>query len=290
MFGISYLTLRDIGRAFQVTGSRVFRRLRYAPTLVRRFGIIQSIRLLPPELTRGTRLWSILGLAPYVSRFRTRDSTVLWLRPFSADLGIFHEVWDHQWYTAGSVAPVARDGTVFDIGAHIGLFSLFASKVLQAKRLVSVEPDPVNFELLSKNIASNDMENAALIRAAIAGESGERQIFNNSSNTGGHSFYARRASSRTVRTVTLTELFKFSEISECSLLKMDCEGAEMEALENAPDDLLRSVSAISLEYHLDTYLPERLERLETRMQSLGFNLEIRPRSRTIGILRGIRRS
>jgi hypothetical protein len=70
---------------------------------------------------------------------------------------------------------------------------------------------------------------------------------------------------------------------------MDCEGAEMEILENAPDELLRSVSAISLEYHLDAYPRERLERSKTRMESLGFIMEIRPTSKTLGILRGTRR-
>jgi len=205
------------------------------------------------------------------------------------DLGIFHEIWDHERYTAGSISVVARHGTIVDIGAHIGLFSLFASKVLQANRIISVEPDFANFELLSKNISANHVENASLVKAAIAGESGEKRIYNTSSNTGGHSLYARGVSSIGVWTVSLTELFKASNISECSLLKMDCEGAEMEILENAPDKLLRNVSAISLEYHLDDYPRERLERLKTRMQTLGFNLEIRPTSRTLGILRGIRR-
>jgi len=218
-----------------------------------------------------------------------RDSTVLLLRPYSMDLGIFHEIWDHERYTAGSISVVARHGTIVDIGAHIGLFSLFASKVLQANRIISVEPDSANFELLSKNISANHVENASLVKAAIAGESGEKRIYNTSSNTGGHSLYARGVSSTAVRTVSLTELFKASSISDCSLLKMDCEGAEMEILENAPDKLLRNVSAISLEYHLDDYPRERLERLKTRMQTLGFNLEIRPTSRTLGILRGIRR-
>jgi len=69
---------------------------------------------------------------------------------------------------------------------------------------------------------------------------------------------------------------------------MDCEGAEMEILENTPDRLLRSVSAVSLEYHLDAYPRERLERSKTRMESLGFIMEIRPTSKPLGILRGIR--
>ncbi len=272
-------------------GSSVSRKLRKAPLIVRRFGLIQTCQLLLPELVRGTRISRSLGrpLARYTGRFRMRDSTVLLLRPYSMDLGIFHEIWDHERYTAGSISVVARHGTIVDIGAHIGLFSLFASKVLQANRIISVEPDSANFELLSKNISANHVENASLVKAAIAGESGEKRIYNTSSNTGGHSLYARGVSSTAVRTVSLTELFKASSISDCSLLKMDCEGAEMEILENAPDKLLRNVSAISLEYHLDDYPRERLERLKTRMQTLGFNLEIRPTSRTLGILRGIRR-
>ena len=272
-------------------GSSVSRKLRKAPLIVRRFGLIQTCQLLLPELVRGTRISRSLGrpLARYTGRFRMRDSTVLLLRPHSMDLGIFHEIWDHERYTAGSISVVARHGTIVDIGAHIGLFSLFASKVLQANRIISVEPDSANFELLSKNISANHVENASLVKAAIAGESGEKRIYNTSSNTGGHSLYARGVSSIAVWTVSLTELFKASNISECSLLKMDCEGAEMEILENAPDKLLRNVSAISLEYHLDDYPRERLERLKTRMQTLGFNLEIRPTSRTLGILRGIHR-
>jgi FkbM family methyltransferase len=205
------------------------------------------------------------------------------------DLGIFHEVWDHERYTAGSISTVARSGTVVDIGAHIGLFSVFAARKLHARRIISAEPDPANFELLSKNIAANHVENASLVMAAIADESGERRIYNNPSNTGGHNFYARGAPSRLVRTLSLTELFKSSGVSKCSLLKMDCEGAEMEILENAPDELLRSVSAISLEYHLDAYSPERLEKFQKRIEGFGFLIEVRPTSKTLGILRGVRR-
>ena len=219
-----------------------------------------------------------------------RDSTVMRLRPFSMDLAIFHEVWDHERYTAGPIGEIARHGTVVDIGAHIGLFSLFASRTIQAKRILSVEPDPSNFELLSKNLTLNHVENATLVMGAIAGESGKRWIHTSQSNTGGHSFYSRSGSSRLVEARSLSELFRSSGISECSLLKMDCEGAEMEILENTPDELLSKVSAISLEYHLDAYPQERLKQSKTRLESLGFILEIRPTSKTLGILRGLRRS
>jgi FkbM family methyltransferase len=275
-----------------VTGSRVFRKLRWAKLLVERFGIIQTCQLLLPELVRGTRISRSLSrpLASYTGRFRMRDSTVLLFRPFSMDLGIFHEIWDHERYTAGPIGALARRGTVVDIGAHIGLFSVFASRILHASRIVSVEPDPANFELLAKNMSANHLENASVVNSAVAGEPGKRWIRTSPSNTGGHGFYAQGGSSRLARAVTLTELFEYSGISECSLLKIDCEGAEMEILESAPDTLLSSLSAISLEYHLDAYSPERLEKFQKRMENLGFSLEVRPTSKTLGILRGARRT
>ncbi len=89
--------------------------------LVRRSGIVQAFWLLVLELTRETRLSRFLTryLAGYVERLRMKDSTVLRLRPFSMDVAIFHEVWDHERYTAGPIGEVARHGTVVDIGAHM---------------------------------------------------------------------------------------------------------------------------------------------------------------------------
>ena len=169
-----------------MTASRTLARLRKAPLLVRRFGIIQAYRLLLPELAGETRLSRSLCqfLARCIEKFRFRDSTVLWFRPFSMDLGIFHEIWDHERYTAGLVSAVARGGTVVDIGAHIGQFSVFAARKLHARRIIGVEPDPPNFELLSRNIYANHLENAILVNVAIADESGERPIYNNPSNSG----------------------------------------------------------------------------------------------------------
>jgi FkbM family methyltransferase len=206
------------------------------------------------------------------------------------DLGIFHEIWDHERYTAGPIGEIARGGIVVDIGAHVGLFSVYTSRILKARRIVSVEPDASNFDLLSKNIHVNHIENATVVEAAVAGESGEKWISINPSNTGGHSLYRHGPHARLVRVLSLMDLFESSGISECSLLKIDCEGAEMEIFKTAPDGLLKRVSAISLEYHLDTYPPEKLEMFRTRIERLGFVVEVRPTNKTLGILRGIQRS
>jgi FkbM family methyltransferase len=214
----------------------------------------------------------------------------LWLRPFSMDLGIFHEIWDHERYTKGSIGEQARGGTVVDIGAHIGLFSIYAFRVIEAKRIVSVEPDSMNFQLLSKNISVNNIENTTLINAAVAGESGEKRIYIDPSNTGGHGFHSRGVRSKLVKAFSLSDLFEATNVAECSLLKMDCEGAEMGVFGGAEDELLRRVSAIVLEYHLQEYPIERLEMFRKRIERIGFDVKVQPIGKTFGILRGLRRN
>jgi FkbM family methyltransferase len=270
--------------------SRVFRWVRGVPLLVRRFGIIQACFLFLPEFVRMTYLsrWTSRSLRSYARLFRMRNSTLLLLRPFSTDLGIFHEIWDHERYTTGAIGHMAEDGIVVDVGAQVGLFSVYASKELKARRIVSVEPDHSNFELLSKNVHLNHIEEVTMVEAALAGAAGQRWIGLDLSNSGGHSFYRQGVSGRMVRVLGLTDLFESHGISKCSLLKLDCEGAEMEILESASDRLLEGVSAISLEYHLGAYGFEKVETLLKRMERLGFAVEVRPLGRTHGTLRGVR--
>src|SRR5215216_8186406 len=62
---------------------------------------------------------------------------------------------------------------VVDIGAHIGLYTIIASKRVGAKgKVVAVEADPANFEMLNHNIALNNLTNATPINTiAYSGES-----------------------------------------------------------------------------------------------------------------------
>ncbi len=84
-------------------------------------------------------------------------------------------------------------------------------------------------------------------------------------------------------------MFDSANVSDCTLLKMDCEGAEMEILEKASDQLLARISAICFEYHLDTYAKEHLTQLQNRLEAIGFLCKVQPTTYTLGIFYGINR-
>jgi FkbM family methyltransferase len=76
-----------------------------------------------------------------------------------------------------------------------------------------------------------------------------------------------------VPTISIPSFMKKLEISKIDLLKMDIEGAEIAVFRGMPDDLLRSIPQITVEFH--DFIPEmKLEHdvlnVKSRLISLGF--------------------
>jgi hypothetical protein len=52
-----------------------------------------------------------------------------------------------------------------------------------------------------------------------------------------------------VPSLSLADAFARLEIAQCDLMKVDCEGAEYPILFNTPDEVLKRVRRIVMEYH-----------------------------------------
>ncbi len=124
-------------------------------------------------------------------------------------------------------AHLVREHTFVDLGAWVGAHSLYASAT--AKRVVSVEPDPVAFDILQENLP----QGVALIRKAIANTAGVVKMgsgflgasttrVNPSAGSGigpwveGHIF--------AIECLTLRELVK--DLPDPLFIKIDVEGSE----------------------------------------------------------------
>lgn len=145
---------------------------------------------------------------------------------------------------------IPRGGTVVDIGANIGVYSLFAAHH-GAGRVIACEPGSGTCELLSKNIRSNGLEDRiTIVREAVAAIPGETVRFPVTANTN-----SRIAEDGTqgptvdVRTTSLNELVERFQLSQIDVLKIDCEGAEYPILLATPDLNLKPVRALRMEYH-----------------------------------------
>lgn len=79
---------------------------------------------------------------------------------------IIHEIFDQNCYLENYLS-LNPDSIIFDIGANIGIFSLFALKACNNKaEIYCFEPIPITFECLKKNLAN--YPNVHLYRKGIS--------------------------------------------------------------------------------------------------------------------------
>lgn len=193
-------------------------------------------------------------------------------------MGLFNEVWGDQCYAPGGLRLSPGD-TVVDIGANIGIFSLWAART-PGIRLIAVEPSPLACRFLHRNLLGNSVKGFEILQCACAGRSGTAPLYSRgrtvvntlfSQDLCGSSFRALGH----VPLLTLDQLFHLHAIEECAFLKMDCEGAEYEILYAASEVMLRRIRRIAMEYHvgLNQHSPGDLARF---LEAHGFKVDLRP--------------
>lgn len=153
---------------------------------------------------------------------------------------------------------LARRGmSVIDVGASFGYCSsLLAHRVGRRGRVLALEPDPVMFDLLSRNMAHNGHQNVTVLQAAAGAASGEAVLWHSATNMGRHSLTPElvpaRIGSTRVRLHRLDDLCTTgSGFERVDLVKVDAEGAEAAVLRGGVGLLRRCRPALWLEFWPD---------------------------------------
>lgn len=122
--------------------------------------------------------------------------------------------------------------TICDVGAHIGFYSLLAAKTVGLEgKVYAFEPDPRNFSYLVRNIQANGFQDVVVaIPKAVSDFSGHVPLQLNPVTTGGSSLHQnlRGGSSVKIACVSLDEFFSLD--SPVDVIKLDIEGAEVQAI------------------------------------------------------------
>jgi FkbM family methyltransferase len=162
----------------------------------------------------------------------------------------------HEVKYSYSLPELAEGDVVIDIGAQVGVVSIWLAKKYPSAKIYAYEPVPDSYQRLLKNIAANGITNIIAINRAVTSDrrpltlTGHMDI-----NSGGMSaFTTPNGGNRyQVESVTLADIFDHHQIERCKLLKLDCEGAEYEILMNAGGVLSR-VEHIRGEVHTNARL------------------------------------
>lgn len=193
--------------------------------------------------------------------------SLMYYRPESTDSMIIKEV---KQYLAVGPKP---DDILLDIGAQIGATSKIFSR-FGVKQIISVEPEPGNFELLTKNVG----DVATLVNAAVVGSDEQEKAnlwISKSINQGLHSV-GRKRRDREMLEVEAISLNKLLNDYKPTIVKIDIEGGEYDMLDSLAA-LPNYVRGLMMEIHRTTATFNKLApQLVASIEAQGFKPIKRP--------------
>jgi FkbM family methyltransferase len=155
---------------------------------------------------------------------------------------------------------------IIDAGAHVGYATLFYANRWPNARIIALEPEAHNFELLRMNCSA--YPNVTTIQGALWYQRTRLRIINPDAPSWAFrvaEYSERQTGNRPVEAYSVSDLLNLSGQSRISLLKIDIEGAELDVFANNPYPWLDKVDAILIELH-DRFRPGSRHAFEDAVQ------------------------
>lgn len=141
---------------------------------------------------------------------------------------------------------IGAHGTVLDVGAHAGYYSLLASTLIgRAGTVWSFEPDPHNARFLRRHLEINRCGNVHVVEAAVSDQAGTAHF---AAGSGSGTGRLADAGGIEVETVRLDDVCQEHGIAP-SAVKIDVEGAEAAVLRGACETIARFRPVLFLSTH-----------------------------------------
>ena len=171
----------------------------------------------------------------------------VFVRNFTSDVNVFQQIFEQMEYDIEYPGNIA---TIIDLGANIGLASVFFACRFPEARIVAIEPDTSNFKMAVRNTEPFPL--VKVIQGAIWPYSAVIAV-----QDSGDSHWAITTSlaendvsaAETVQGYTVPDLMKIGGLTKIDILKMDIEGAEQELLNARVDEWLPHVGILLIETH-----------------------------------------
>ena len=193
------------------------------------------------EILLGLSMRLIWRISPSILGFTytiEREKIKVAFRPLIlADISIINSVFESD--VKVLFHPEATD-VVIDVGAHIGLYSVIAGKLVGPKgRVIAIEPDESNLTILRKNVQINNLSNVTVLPIAL-GQANASMVLYSGVMPSASTLYPSEGrvlhkvrSQRKVRVAPLNTLVKELGLNKVDWLKIDVEGADLDVLKGA---------------------------------------------------------
>jgi FkbM family methyltransferase len=144
--------------------------------------------------------------------------------------------------------------TVVDVGAHVGVYSLLAARLVGQRGVVhAIEPQKECVSLIERNSAMNQLSQLRAYPLALAEDDGPVDLLVDRRSLGAFTASATEADGTPVTGLTLDSFTREKTIDRIDLLKLDAAGNELSVLQGARSIVERGgiTNVICKLYHPD---------------------------------------
>jgi len=184
---------------------------------------------------------------------------------------------EYEQYHAPKIGQVCAD-----VGAHIGLFTVRAARMVgQQGKVIAIEPVAENVRYLRKNVAANGLKNVIIVEKGAWSSTDSLELHGGEYSVS-WSFKIPQRKRLLVRVAPLDEVFEQHGLTEIGYMKLDIEGAELEALHGAERTLVRDDVKLAIAgYHILENGKGNRESITRYLRNLGFHVREKWRKRRI---------
>lgn len=150
------------------------------------------------------------------------------------------------------IYPFIKDAVVIDVGANIGDTAIsFCQK--GAKIVYAYEPHPFFFGLATKNVQLNGLDKKIIIKPyGIGAEDSVLKIKDDTVFGPTGRVRSEKTNENDGIEIKIVPFSKIIEdVKNVDVLKMDCEGAEFEAILSCPIETIKKIKVMAIEFHRD---------------------------------------
>jgi FkbM family methyltransferase len=190
------------------------------------------------------------------------------------------EIVDYDCYQLAKLPAPPAEACVVDVGANIGVATIVLSATFGLP-VYSFEPMAANVERLKANVAANGLAGVTVVPKAIGARTGviQADITWEASVSPRASATIAPATDHTTPIEMLSLTDALAQIPEpVFLMKLDCEGAEFEIVDQLDAASCSRIGNLTFEVH-DQGPNQNLGSMGATMRSLGYTTELLPEMR-----------
>lgn len=167
---------------------------------------------------------------------------------------------------------IQEGDTVIDAGAFPGVFTVYAAKKAGRNgKVVALEPDEENMEKLKKNVRLNGLENVEFVQKGLWDSEGKLKFDERGLKSS--RIVDSSEEGTLIDVCDIDSLVENLDIENVDFIKMDIEGAEIEALEGAEKVLREQSPKVAVaSYHVRDG-EKTCYKVEDMVESVGLEAE-----------------